>query len=126
MKRANFMLLTLTALLMAGCSTSDNSSYNATPTPPANNGTSNSGSGVTDTGAYRLGSGDKISVNVFGEDQLSGEFVVGDDGSVNLPSIGAVPATGMTITEFQNDLVTRYASGYVNEPKVSVSVLNSQ
>ncbi|MGB5212331.1 MAG: polysaccharide biosynthesis/export family protein [Anderseniella sp.] len=126
MKRADFILPTMTALLMAGCSTNDNSKFDALPTPPANYGTSNSGSGVTDTGAYRLGSGDKLSVNVFGEDRLSGEFVVGEDGSVNLPSLGAVPATGLTVTEFQNDLVTRYASGYVDDPKVSVSVLNSQ
>jgi protein involved in polysaccharide export with SLBB domain len=126
MKRANFMLLTMTALLMAGCSTNDNPKFDALPTSPANYGTSNSGSGVTDTGAYRLGSGDKLSVNVFGEDRLSGEFVVGEDGSVNLPALGAVPAKGLTVTEFQNDLVTRYASGYVNDPKVSISVLNSQ
>ena len=126
MKRANFMLLTMTALLMAGCSTNDNPKFDALPTPPANYGTSNSGSGVTDTGAYRLGSGDKLSVNVFGEDRLSGEFVVGEDGFVNLPALGAVPAKGLTVIEFQNDLVTRYASGDVNDPKVSVSVLNSQ
>jgi protein involved in polysaccharide export with SLBB domain len=126
MKRANFMLLTMTALLMAGCSSNDNPKFDALPTSPANYGTSNSGSGVTDTGAYRLGSGDKLSVNVFGEDRLSGEFVVGEDGSVNLPALGAVPAKGLTVTEFQNDLVTRYASGYVNDPKVSISVLNSQ
>ncbi len=126
MKRAIFMLPILTSLLMAGCSTSNSPSYNATTTPPASSGLSNPDSGVADSGAYRLGSGDKVSVSVFGEDQLSGEFVVGEDGSVNLPSLGAVPATGLTITEFQNNLVTRYASGYVSDPKVSVSVLNSQ
>lgn len=126
MKRANFMLLILTLLLLAGCSNNDNPKLDALPTPPANYGTSNSGSGVTDTGAYRLGSGDKLSVNVFGEDRLSGEFIVGEDGSVNLPELGAVPVKGLTVTEIQNDLVTRYASGYVNDPKVSISVLNSQ
>ena len=65
-------------------------------------------------------------MNVFGEDRLSGEFIVGEDGSVNLPELGAVPVKGLTVTEIQNDLVTRYASGYVNDPKVSISVLNSQ
>lgn len=125
MKCANLILLTMTALLMAGCSNNDNTKFDALPTPPANYGTSNSGSGLTDTGAYRLGSGDKLSVNVFGEDRLSGEFAVDEDGSVNLPELGAVPATGLTVTEFQNNLVTRYGSGYVNDPKVSVSVLNS-
>lgn len=126
MKHATIMLLTMTALLMSGCSNNDSAKFDALPTPPANNGASNSGSGVTDTSTHRLSSGDKLSVNVFGEDQLSGEFVVGENGSVNLPSLGAVPATGLTVTEFQNNLVTRYASANVNDPKVSVSVLNSQ
>lgn len=72
-----------------------------------------------------MGSGDKLSVVVFGEDQLSGEFVLGDDGYVNPPSLGAIPASGQTITEFQNTLVTRY-TGYVTDPKITVYVLNSQ
>jgi polysaccharide export outer membrane protein len=64
-------------------------------------------------------------VVVFGEDQLSGEFMVGEDGFVNLPSLGAIPAAGQTITDFQNTLVSRYTI-YVTDPKVTVSVLNSQ
>jgi len=126
MKRINAIFVATTILLLAGCSSNDNSSFEALPSPPVNDTASNPGSGVADTGAYRLISGDKLSVNVFGEDKLSGEFAVGEDGSVNLPSLGAVPAAGLTVTEFQNNLVTRYASGYVTDPKVSVSVLNSQ
>ncbi len=74
--------------------------------------------------AYRLGAGDKMSVNVFGENDLSGEFLVGDDGRVDMPLIGAVQAQGQTVTEFQNAVVERYSAGYLKDPKVSVSVLN--
>lgn len=74
--------------------------------------------------AYRLGSGDKVKVNVFGEADLSGEFLVGDNGRIDLPLIGAVQARGQTVTQFQNAVVARYSAGYLRDPKVSVSVLN--
>lgn len=74
--------------------------------------------------AYRLGSGDKISVSVFGEADLSGEFLVGDNGRVDLPLIGAVQARGQSVTQFQNAVVKRYSGGYLKDPKISVSVLN--
>ncbi|MGB7204833.1 MAG: polysaccharide biosynthesis/export family protein [Anderseniella sp.] len=76
------------------------------------------------TDAYQLGAGDKVSVNVFGENELSGEFLVGDDGRVDLPLIGAVAAQGQTVSQFQDAVVQRYSSGYLKDPKVSVSVLN--
>lgn len=74
--------------------------------------------------AYRLGSGDKVKINVFGEADLSGEFLVGDNGRIELPLIGAVQARGQTVTQFQSAVVARYSGGYLKDPKVSVSVLN--
>ena len=73
---------------------------------------------------YRLGSGDKVRVIVFGEQDLSGEFVVGDSGSVGLPLIGPVKAQGATVPEFQERIVNRLRDGYLNDPRVSVEVLN--
>jgi protein involved in polysaccharide export with SLBB domain len=127
MHYASLLSLVAAALLMGACASNDNSSFDAQPSlPPINNDMLNPGAGSSSNDIYRLRSGDKLSIVVFGEDQLSGEFVIGDDGIVNLPSIGAVPATGQTMTDFQNDIVRRYASGYVTDPKVSVSVLNTQ
>ena len=123
--RTSGIVLTITGLLLAGCSSNDNSSFQSLPAPPSNDAMSSSGPGLAEPGAYRLSSGDRLSVVVFGEDQLSGEFVVGEDGFVNLPSLGAIPAAGQTITDFQNTLVSRYTI-YVTDPKVTVSVLNSQ
>jgi len=91
---------------------------------PANYGGTVGTQDATSATAYRLGSGDKVSVNVFGESELSGEFLVGDDGQVDLPLIGAVQATGQTVNEFQTAVVARYSQGYLKDPKVSISVLN--
>jgi polysaccharide export outer membrane protein len=45
---------------------------------------------------YRLGAGDTVRLIVFGEDQLTGEYRVGDSGSIAVPLLGAVPAAGLT------------------------------
>jgi protein involved in polysaccharide export with SLBB domain len=66
-----------------------------------------------------------VSSLFFGQDQLSGEFAVEEEGFMNLPSLGAIQAGGQTVTEFLDIPVTRYAI-YVTDPKVTVSGLNNQ
>ncbi len=73
---------------------------------------------------YRLGAGDQLRVIVFGEDDLSGEFVVDGAGHVSLPLVGQVQAESRTVREFQNDLENALKSGFLNEPRVSAEVLN--
>ena len=72
---------------------------------------------------YRLGSGDKIRVITFGEEALTGEFLVGGEGRVSLPLVGELPATGKTAREFQAEVEDALKQGYLKEPKVSVEVL---
>lgn len=73
---------------------------------------------------YRLGAADKVRVNVFGEDALTGEFIVGGSGKVSLPLIGEVQASGLTIAQFQEAIAEALRQGYINEPRVSAEVLN--
>lgn len=73
---------------------------------------------------YRLGSGDRIRVITFGEESLTGEFVVGGSGNVSLPLIGEVRAEGASIPEFQSAVESALKEGYLREPRVSVEVLN--
>lgn len=73
---------------------------------------------------YRLGSGDRLRVIVFGEDDLSGEFDVTGAGKVSLPLIGQVQASGMTLDEFDNEVRNKLKQGYLTNPKVSIEVLN--
>lgn len=73
---------------------------------------------------YTLGSGDKLRVIVFGEDDLSGEFDVTGSGMVSLPLIGQVRAQGLTVDEFENAVRTKLLDGYLKNPRVSVEVLN--
>jgi polysaccharide export outer membrane protein len=46
--------------------------------------------------AYRLGPGDVVRLITFGEDSLSGEFRVSDSGTIALPLVGIVRASGLS------------------------------
>lgn len=73
---------------------------------------------------YALGSGDKLRVNVFGHEDLSGEFSVGSTGNISLPLIGTVKAGGRTIPQLEKAIHDKLYPDYLKNPRVSVEVLN--
>ncbi len=73
---------------------------------------------------YRLGTGDKVKVTVYGEDDLSGEFFVDGSGQVQLPLVGQVKAAGLTIHEFVSEVQTMLSTKYLRDPKVSAQIEN--
>ncbi len=83
-----------------------------------------SAQGASAKAAYRLGSGDKIKVTVFGSEDMSGEFSIAGNGAVSLPFIGRVKAGGLTISELERVIVKRLTPDYLKNPRVSVEVLN--
>jgi protein involved in polysaccharide export with SLBB domain len=72
---------------------------------------------------YRMGANDVIRIQVFGEDDLTVETRVGGDGKINYPLLGVLQVGGQTIEEVQKVLTARLASGYLKQPKVSVSIV---
>jgi len=77
-----------------------------------------------ETPVYRLGSGDRLRVTVFGENDLSGEFQVDGAGSVAMPLIGEVRARGLTVRELEKAVTVALQDGYLKRPQVSIEVLN--
>ncbi|SMF59129.1 polysaccharide export outer membrane protein [Tistlia consotensis] len=73
---------------------------------------------------YRLGPGDKVLVTVFGQDDLTGQHVVDGQGDISLSLIGAVPAGDKTAPQLADAIARRLSPKYLNDPKVSVQVLN--
>jgi polysaccharide export outer membrane protein len=73
---------------------------------------------------YRLGSGDKLRVTVYGEEDLSGEFEVDGSGTVRMPLVGQVPAAGLTLRQFESGVADKLAQGYLKSPRVSAEVVN--
>ena len=72
---------------------------------------------------YRLGSGDKLRLIIFGEPDLSGEFTISGDGVVSLPLIRDVRAAGLTASQLQANVENAFKEGYLKDPRVSIEVL---
>lgn len=81
----------------------------------------------TSSVASRLQSGDQLKIIVFGEDALSGIYEISPAGTITMPLVGSVLVAGRTTTEVERTLTGLYAAGkYLQEPKISVSVVSYQ
>ena len=72
---------------------------------------------------YRLGPKDLLRVKVFEVPELNVDSRVSETGTVNLPLIGEVPASGLTGQEFGASLKRLLEARYVNRANVSVEIL---
>jgi polysaccharide export outer membrane protein len=72
--------------------------------------------------AYTLDAGDKLRVSVFGQEGISGSYLIDAGGNVNLPLVGGVPARGFTTEQLAGIIAERLKQGYVREPHVTVSI----
>jgi polysaccharide export outer membrane protein len=70
---------------------------------------------------YVLGSGDQIAVTVFGYEEFEGSRVVLPDGTISVPLVGAVQASGITVEGLAQDLTNRLRP-YLVDPVVDVSL----
>jgi polysaccharide export outer membrane protein len=73
---------------------------------------------------YRLGAGDKLRVEVYGEAQLSQSLQVRPDGKITLPLVGDTAAAGRTAIELR-DSVTTSLKEYITNPVVTVIVVEA-
>jgi polysaccharide export outer membrane protein len=73
---------------------------------------------------YRLGPGDQVRVIVFGEDQLTGEYRVDDQGRIAVPLIGSVEGAGRSPKQLEDDIAAALTKGdYLKTPHVTVEVI---
>jgi polysaccharide export outer membrane protein len=113
--------LALVLALVTACSSTNNQDFNVLPAPQTGEPPAPL-PGTTDQ--YLIQPGDRLSINVVGHDQLSGAFPVEANGTVTLPTIGTVQATGRSVTDLQSELVSRYSAS-ISNPQLLVSVLNA-
>ena len=74
--------------------------------------------------AYQLGNGDKVRVTVFGENDLSGTFVVDGKGGIAMPLIGQVHVGKMDLRAAERAIEAKLKDGFLKRPRVSIEVLN--
>ena len=74
-------------------------------------------------GGYRIDSGDRVSITVYDEPDLSiSDVRVRDSGAIAFPLLGELRIRGMTADEVKRKVTERLADGYLRKPSVSVSV----
>jgi len=71
---------------------------------------------------YRLDSGDKLRIVVYGDDRLSGDYLVDGQGLISMPLIAQVDARGLTSSELETAIAERLADGLLVNPSVNVQV----
>ena len=73
---------------------------------------------------YHLGGGDQIRIITFGEDQLTGEFRVDDQGRIAVPLLGGIVAAGLSPQELETSMAQALRKrNLLRDPSVSVEVL---
>jgi polysaccharide export outer membrane protein len=142
MRSSRFIALALAVATLAGCARGTVSPMFARGAPPPWTGTVSARpiaapaviaepipdmapvayAAPVNDGPYRLDSGDKLRVVVFGQDGLSNSYTVDPSGNITMPLIGAVPARGATTAVLQQSIAARLRQGYVREPHVAVEV----
>ncbi len=73
---------------------------------------------------YRLGSGDRIVVTVFGHEDLSGEFELDGEGRIALPLVGEVQLGQKRLREAEVLIAGQLKPDYLVNPRVSIQVAN--
>ncbi len=74
-------------------------------------------------GGYRIDTGDRVSITVYDEPDLSvADVRVRDSGAIAFPLLGELRIRGMTADEVKRAVTGRLADGYLRNPSVSVSV----
>jgi polysaccharide biosynthesis/export protein len=71
---------------------------------------------------YHLAPGDRLTIVVYDQPQLSGQFIVDGGGGLLLPLAGAVSLSGLTLAQAQQLIQDRFADGVLVQPAVSVRI----
>ncbi|MFN3890714.1 MAG: polysaccharide biosynthesis/export family protein [Beijerinckiaceae bacterium] len=77
---------------------------------------------VSASAPYRLASGDRLRIIVFGQDTLTNSYAVDGAGRISMPLIGLIDANGLTTAELERRIEQRLRGGFLREPRVAVEV----
>ncbi len=77
----------------------------------------------SDTAAgYTLGAGDHLSIQVFGEPELSIQTRVAVNGRLTYPFLGEIAVAGLTSSQLEKEIAKGLQGDFLVDPKVSVMI----
>ena len=71
---------------------------------------------------YQLASGDKLKINVFGQQNLTNSYAIEPDGAIAMPLVGRLKVSGQTSDQVRGAIEQRLKNGYLRDPNVSVEI----
>lgn len=71
---------------------------------------------------YRLGGGDKISIDIFQSPEYSGEQLIPSDGILTLPLVGNISVRGITLQQLTQELSMKYGQ-ILKRPIITVRLI---
>lgn len=73
---------------------------------------------------YRIGTSDVVSVSVWNNPEVSGDFPVSPDGQISMSLTGTISVVGKSTVEVEK-IISELISDYIKSPKVTVQVKNA-
>ena len=73
-------------------------------------------------GGYRIAPMDKLTIRVFGMNDLTGDYQVDLRGNLSMPLIGEVAAMDKTPAELDTILTQKYGESYLENPDISIGI----
>ncbi len=80
------------------------------------------GSVATAQGSYKIRTGDVLRIEVLEDSSLNRNSLVLPDGTVSVPMMGSVTASGQTLSALQANIVSGLTSNFASAPNVFVTV----
>lgn len=71
---------------------------------------------------YVVSAGDVLSLEVFGEPDMSRELRVSEQGTVSVPYAGSLQAAGLTLDQLEQEIVKRLGGSVLVAPQVTLGV----
>jgi polysaccharide export outer membrane protein len=71
---------------------------------------------------YRVGAGDRLTIRVAGEPDLTADYVVDATGNISMPYVQSLAVGGSTTPRIEAMITERLRAGYLRNPEVSVQV----
>jgi polysaccharide biosynthesis/export protein len=69
---------------------------------------------------YRVGAGDRLTIRVAGESDLTADYLVDGSGDISMPYVQTIHIGGLSTSQVEHLIVSRLRNGYLRDPKVSV------
>ena len=115
--RSFFACSVIVALItLAGCANAPATSPSAVSAPPAMPAAPRSN--------YEIAPGDVLNIIIYGQDDLSGEYIVDAEGNISMPLVDQVSVLGMSTSSLEDRLIDMLQPDYLRNPDVSIKLLS--